>query len=259
MSERDPRYERQVLVAELGIEGQRRLLDSRVLIVGCGALGSNLASLCVRAGVGHVRIVDRDRIERSNLARQTLYDEDDVAARRHKSEAAAAKLRRINGDVTVEDHVLDVGADNIEGLLDGVDVVLDGADNFETRYLLNDACCKHGVPWVYGGVVATTGMSLTVVPGEGPCLRCLFPRMPPPGSLPSTDVVGVLNTAPALIACVQVTEAFKLLVDPARAATGLLHVDLWTRGFRTLEVRREPSCPACGQGRYEFLEPQRSP
>jgi len=250
----DDRYERQILLPELGEEGQQKLLDSRVLIVGVGALGSNLATLLVRAGVGFVRIVDRDRLEPNNLHRQVLFDEDDFRAKRSKSLAAARKLRRINSGVTVEDHFAEVDASTIETLMDGVDLVLDGADNFETRYLVNDACVKHGVPWIYGGVIGCTGMTLTVLPSSGPCIRCLFPDPPPPGSLPTTATDGVLNTAPALVATLQATEAYKVLLDPGAVTVDLLHIDLWGRSFRQLEVRRDPDCPTCGERRFEYLD-----
>ena len=247
----DPRYERQMLLPELGEEGQRELLASRVVIVGCGALGSNLATLLVRAGVGYVRIVDRDLLETHNLHRQVLFDEDDLG--RSKAVAAARKLRRINSGVTVEEHHEEVNAANLEQYVSDVDVVLDGTDNFETRFLVNDACVKHGIPWVYGGVIGCTGMTMTVLPGSGPCLRCLFPDPPPPGVLPTTATHGVLNTAPALIADLQATEAIKLLVRPEDLRVDLLSVDLWGRSFRSLEVERDPSCPTCGQRHFEFL------
>ena len=253
MSEIDPRYERQMLVPELGEDGQRRLLDSKVAVLGCGALGSNQSTLLVRAGVGHVRIADRDRLEPNNLHRQVLFDEDDFRAHRSKAQAAAAKLRRINSGVVVEDHFVEVDASNIEALVDGMDVVLDGADNFELRYLLNDACIAAGIPWIYGGVIGTVGMTLPILPGRGPCLRCLFPDPPPPGALPTTSTHGVLNTIPTFIAALQVTGAYQVLLDPDLEPTPLLHVDLWTRSFRHLEVKRDPDCPACGQGKLEFL------
>ena len=253
MSEIDPRYERQVLVPELGEDGQRRLLDSKVAVLGCGALGSNQSTLLVRAGVGHVRIADRDRLEPNNLHRQVLFDEDDFRAQRSKARAAAAKLRRINSGVVVEDHFVEVDAGNIEALVEGMDLVLDGADNFELRYLVNDACLAAGIPWIYGGVIGTVGMTLPILPGRGPCLRCLFPDPARAGALPTTATDGVLNTAPAFIATLQVTQAYQVLLDPDLEPTSLLHVDLWTRSFRHLEVKRDPDCPACGHGKLEFL------
>jgi len=250
----DARYERQVLLPELGEAGQRKLLASRVLIVGVGALGSNLATLLVRAGVGFVRLVDRDRLEPNNLHRQVLFDEDDFRQDRPKAIAAAARLRQINSGVTVEAQFAEVDADSIEPMMEGVDLVLDGADNFETRYLVNDACIKHGIPWVYGGVIGCTGMTMTVLPTAGPCLRCLFPEPPAPGALPTTATDGVLNTAPALIASLQATEAYKVLLDPGAVAVDLLHIDLWNRTTRQLEVQRDPGCTTCGSRQFEFLD-----
>ncbi len=246
MNEMDERYSRHLLIAEFGAEGQRALLRSTALIVGCGALGSNLAGMLVRAGVGRVRIIDPDVLHRHNLHRQVLFDEDDVRARRPKAVAAAARLRRINPGVVVEEHVGRLGEDNVDALLQDVDVVLDGLDNFETRYLVNDACIRRGIPWVYGGVIATSGMTMTVVPGRGPCLRCAFPDPPPAGLLPTTDTEGVLTTAPATIAAIQASEAFKLLSGRGELNTRLLHVELWTATIRSLSLQRDPACAACG-------------
>jgi adenylyltransferase/sulfurtransferase len=253
---RDPsesRYVRQERLAELGVAGQRRLLESHVAVVGCGALGSNLANLMVRAGVGRVRVMDRDVIELSNLPRQVLFDEGDVAAGLHKAEAAGRRLRLINSDVAVEALVRDVSAQNVEQLLEGVDLVLDGTDNLETRYLLNDACVKAGRPWIYGGVLGTTGMTMAVLPGDGPCLRCLFPEPPPPGSLPTCETQGVLGTAPALIAALQATEAIKLLAG-GDATRQLLTINLWSQTVQQIKVLRDEACPTCAEHRFDFLD-----
>lgn len=247
------RYSRQERLAELGPQGQRRLLASHVLVVGCGALGSNLANLLTRAGVGRLRIVDRDIIELSNLARQVLFDEQDVAAGLPKAEAAARKLRLVNSEIEIEALVQDVTAGSVELLLEGVTLVLDGTDNLETRYLLNDACVKAGLPWVYGGVIGTTGMMMPVLPGDGPCLRCLFPEPPPPGSLPTCETQGVLGTAPAIIAALQATEAIKLLIG-AEPARQLLSINLWSQTFQQIKVLRDEACPACAEHRFDFLE-----
>ena len=247
------RYDRQRRLDVFGADGQRRLAEGRALIVGCGALGSSLASLLARAGVGHLRIVDRDLLETSNLHRQVLYGEQDVADGTPKAVAAARRLHAINSEVSIDEQVADVDARNIGSLIEGVDLVLDGTDNFETRYLINDACVERGLPWVYGGVVGTIGMTLTVIPGEGPCLRCVFPEPPPPGSLPTCDTVGVLNTAPALVAALQATEAIKLWIDPGAVDRKLRHVDLWDGSIRALTIERSPDCPACVDHRYDFL------
>src|SRR5690606_14032490 len=185
------RYSRQMRYPGIGEEGQKRLLASRALICGCGALGSVLANTLVRAGVGHVRIVDRDFLELNNLQRQILYDEDDVAAGIPKAIAAQRRLERINSQVKVEAIVADVDASNIGSLVEGVDIILDGTDNFETRFLLNDASLKYGIPWVYGGCIGAEGQTMTVLPGKSPCLRCFMAEAPPPGSTPTCDSAGI--------------------------------------------------------------------
>jgi adenylyltransferase/sulfurtransferase len=246
------RYVRQTQLVEVGREGQARLMASSVLVLGCGALGSNLANTLTRVGVGRVRIVDRDIVEENNLPRQILFNEDDVAALLPKAEAAARRLRRINSAVEIDPLVCDATARNIEALLEGMSLAVDATDNLETRYLLNDACIKLGKPWVYGGVVGTTGMTMTFVPGEGPCLRCVFPGPPPPGSLPTVETEGVLGTLPALIAAVEATEAIKLLCGGARSPY-LLSINLWSQAIQQVEVLRDEECPACNGRRFEFL------
>ncbi len=250
----DDRYARQKVLPEIGARGQERLLASTALVIGCGALGSTQAELLVRAGVGRVRIADRDLVELNNLQRQLLFEESDVAERLPKAEAAARKLRRINSSVVVEPRVLDVTPGNLPSLLEGVTVVIDATDNIETRYLINDACVERGIPWVYGGAVGTSGMVMPIRPGQGPCLRCLFAEPPPPGSLPTCEIAGVLNTAPAVIAALQVTEALKLLTGNGQPAGGILTVDVWSGSFRSVGVKRDPSCTCCGQRKFEFLE-----
>ncbi len=246
------RYSRQTVLAEIGRAGQERLGASSVVVIGCGALGCAIAELLVRAGVGRVRVVDRDIVELDNLHRQLLFDERDVAARLPKAAAAADKLRAINSEVEVEAKVLDVAPHNILPLLHGVDLALDGTDNLETRYLLNDACLDRGRPWVYGGAVGTVGMTMNLMPG-GPCLRCLFPEPPPPGSLPTCETRGVLNTLPAMVATCQVTEAIKILTG-ADVSTDLVVLDPWEGSFRRVPVQRAADCPACGCGRRDFLD-----
>ena len=232
------RYARQMRYPHLGEEGQRRLAASRALICGCGALGSLLANTLVRAGVGHVRLVDRDFVELSNLHRQTLFDEADAAAGLPKVIAAAEKLRRINSSVEIEPVVAHVGPDNVESLCQGVDAILDGTDNFETRYLLNDAAVYLGLPWVYGGCVGAEGQTLTIVPGETGCLRCLLPECPPPGSTPTCDTAGVLAPIVGVIASMQAQEAIKLLSgNRAAISRQLTVVDLWQNRLLQLDVR----------------------
>jgi len=256
MNDRPSRYSRQETLPDWGSAGQERLRRATVLIVGCGALGSHQAQLLARPGVGRLVAADRDVPEYHNLPRQTLFDEDDVAAGLPKAVAAARKLRRANSEIVVEERVVDVGPSNIEALLAGADLAVDGADNFETRFLLNDACVKLGKPWIYGGVVGAEGMTMVVRPGVGPCLRCALPEPPAAGSLPTCETAGVLNAAPALIAALQVAEACKLLLGVEPAA-GMTHVDLWRARFRSFAVARQPKCPCCGERNFVFLSGRR--
>src|SRR6185503_17007210 len=197
--------------APLGEAGQRRLAASRALICGCGALGSVLANTLARAGVGHLRIVDRDFLELNNLQRQVLYDEEDVAAGLPKAIAARQRLAKINSEIEIDAVVADVDHTNIERLLDGVDCLIDGTDNFETRFLLNDAAVKLGIPWVYGGCLGAEGQSLTILPGQTPCLRCLMSEPPPAGESPTCDTAGILGPIINVIASMQACEAIKIL------------------------------------------------
>jgi adenylyltransferase/sulfurtransferase len=256
MSER--RYARHEILPGWGAGGQAKIRAATALVLGCGALGSHQAQLLVRAGVGRLRIVDRDLPEWTNLQRQILFDEQDVALRFPKAVIAARKLRDVNREVEIDPLVVDVNPGNVEGLLDGVDVALDATDNFETRYLLNDACVKLGVPWIYGGVIGSEGMVLVVRPGVGPCLRCAMPDPPPPGAVPTCDTAGVLNAAPAAVAAMQVAEALKLLLGADGGLDGLLHINLWPPQQRAFAVKRQPHCPTCGERRFEFLQRDRN-
>ncbi len=242
-----------MLYERLGASGQRRLAAARVGVVGCGALGSTIAAHLVRSGVGLVRVVDRDFPEMNNLHRQMLYTEADVALRIPKAVAAAAHLREANSDVQVERVVADVNPFSILQFGDGLDMLVDGTDNFATRFLVNDYAVQRGIPWVYGGVIGASGMTMTVVPGEGPCLRCVFREPPPPGSVPTCDTAGVLSTAVAVVASIQANEVIKLLVDPDARSRGLLTVDIWSLRFELLPVERDTECPACGLRQFPFL------
>ncbi len=255
------RYSRQILYENVGVEGQRCLLEARVLLVGCGALGTVLANTLVRAGVGFLRICDRDYIERDNLQRQILFDEDDIAANLPKAEAGAAKLRRINPQVTVEAVVADVNAANIEPLAQGASLLLDGTDNFETRYLINDLAVKTGRPWVYGAVIGGTGLCMTIVPGDTPCLRCVFEEAPPPEFNPTCDTAGVLGAAVNLVASLQSIEAMKLLMGKAdQINRRLVSIDAWSGRVTHLNVqsaRDGGNCICCKQRRFEYLSGER--
>lgn len=256
------RYARQMRFAALGEAGQQRIVTARALVCGCGALGSVVANTLVRAGVGHVRIVDRDFLELSNLQRQVLFDESDVAAGLPKAIAAANKLRAINSQVVIEPIVTDVDYTNIRELMDGVDVVLDGTDNFETRMLLNDAAHQLQVPWVYGGCLGAEGQTMTIVPGETACLRCLMPDTPPPGTMPTCDTAGILAPIINIIASLQANEALKL-VSGNRAAISrqLTIVDIWDNRIRQLSLdslRESRECPACNGTEFPWLSGERA-
>lgn len=253
------RYHRQTLLPQIGEAGQRRLGASRVLLVGCGALGTVIADQLVRAGVGFLRLCDRDVVELTNLQRQVLFDEADAAAGLPKAVAAAERLARINSAVMIEPHVVDVHSGNIESLMEGFHIVLDGTDNVETRYLVNDAAVKHAVPWVYGACVGTSGRVMGIMPGKAggsPCLRCLFPDPPGAGELPTCDTAGVLASAANVVASLQVAEALKILLGDPAAATELATVDLWPLRVRTISLTgaRRVDCPTCGERRFEFLD-----
>jgi len=252
------RYSRQVRFPALGESGQRKLMASKVTICGCGALGTVLANHLVRAGVGHVRIVDRDFIETHNLQRQILFDEQDVADNLPKAEAAARKLRLINGQVTIEPVVTDIDHTNILDLVADADLILDGTDNFETRYLINDAAVKLNKPWVFGGVIGSEGQTMTIRPGLTPCIRCLIQDNPPPGLTPTCETAGVLGPAVSVIASFEAVEAIKLLTGAFGALnTELFVVDIWDWTFRRLKVQGllgKVDCPCCRHRNFEWLE-----
>ncbi len=249
------RYSRQELFSGIGPEGQARIRGSRVLLVGCGALGSVLAETMTRAGVGSLTIVDRDYVEETNLQRQSLFDEEDAARGLPKAVAAEAKLRRINSEVVVRGLVADVDADTAPALIRESDLVLDGTDNFETRFLVNDLCVQARIPWVYGACVASYGLALLIRPGLSPCLRCVLEEMPPPGSGPTCDTVGVVAPIVHVVAGIQSGEALKVLAGRTEHLLGgIVTVDLWAGTFDLVDLsRRKPSCPACVDGRFDYL------
>ena len=253
-SKNNDRYQRQRILPEIGADGQLKLAQSTIFIVGCGALGCFQANLLARAGLGRIRIADRDLVEWSNLQRQVLFDENDAAANVSKAEAAARHLRAINSSISVETLAVDVTTKNIESLLAGADLVLDGTDNFETRYLLNDACVKLEKPWVYGGVLGMSGMVMPIIPGRGPCLRCVIPESPEPGSFPTCDTAGVLNSAVAVVASMQVTLALRILLGSPPANTGILYSDIWQGSFELMKFKINDQCPCCALRNFEFLD-----
>lgn len=248
------RYVRQTIFPGIGVEGQQKLLASKAVVIGCGALGSSIANLLARAGIGHLVVVDRDFIELNNLQRQVLFDEDDIARKLPKAVAAAEKLRRINSQIEIEPIVADVSSENIEALIKSASVVLDGTDNFETRYLINDACVKHNIAWIYGGGIASTGMTLTIRPGVSACLRCLYKNPPRPGSLATCDTAGVVAPIIQVISAWQVTEALKLLTGQGKLNEGLMHFDVWENVCESFKLERRPDCPTCVQHRFEYLD-----
>jgi adenylyltransferase/sulfurtransferase len=252
------RYSRQIRYPGLGEQGQRRLMESRVTICGCGALGTVLANHLVRAGVGLVRVVDRDFIETHNLQRQILFDEQDVAGNLPKAEAAARKLRAINSQVTVEPVVTDIDYTNILDLVGDADLILDGTDNFETRYLINDAAVKLGKPWIFGGVIGSEGQTMTIRPGITPCVRCVIESSPPPGMAPTCETAGVLGPAVAVIASFEAVEAIKLLSGATDALNNeLVMIDIWDWSFRRLKIASllgKVDCPTCKQRRFDWLD-----
>lgn len=255
MTDNYARYARQLIFPGIGEEGQKKLLNAHVVLVGCGADGTAIADRLVRAGVGRLTLIDRDFIELNNLQRQVLYDEDDLRANLPKAIAAERKLGRINSQVAITGLVADLNAENAEELLTGADLVMDGADNFEARYIMNDVCIKHGIPWVYCGVVASYGMTMTIVPHQTPCLRCLFADAPPPGATATCDTAGIVNPIVSVMAGVAAAEGIKLLVGTGERNPGIIHVDLWDNTFDAFDSGPpRPDCPACGRGEYEFLE-----
>ncbi|GLV59617.1 thiazole biosynthesis adenylyltransferase ThiF [Dictyobacter sp. S3.2.2.5] len=248
------RYSRQTLFGPIGKAGQEQLVKAKVTIIGCGALGTVLANNLCRAGVGHLVIADRDYIETNNLQRQILFDEDDVAQHIPKAIAARQRLARINSEVEVEALVDDITADGIEALVQESDLILDATDNFETRYIINDACVKYQKPWIYSGVIAAYGVTMNILPGQTACLRCAFPELPPPGSTPTCDTAGVLNGIVGAITGIASTEALKILLGSDKICRDMTWMDLWENTFERIELPRQPDCPACGAHNFTFLE-----
>lgn len=248
------RYHKQMLFAGIGNDGQQQLADSRVLLVGCGALGCVVADTLVRAGVGHLRIVDRDFVELSNLQRQVLFDEQDVADHLPKVIAAERRLTRVNSDITIEPIVADVDWFNISELTDGTSLILDGTDNFEIRYLINDISLQTGIPWIFTGCTGSVGQVMPVFPNDSGCLRCLMPAPPPPGTTETCDTAGVLAPAVNMVASFQAALALKILTGQADLVDRKLTIiGVWTGSFRQIDVsnlRATSQCPAChGQER----------
>jgi molybdopterin-synthase adenylyltransferase len=258
----EERYSRQILFRGIGAEGQRRLAAGRVAIVGCGATGSALASLLGRAGVGTLRIIDRDYVEASNLQRQSLFEEKDAAESVPKAIAAARKLAAFNSEIEVGARVEDLAPGNIDVLLEGVDVIIDGTDNFETRYLVNDYAVKNSVSWIYAAAVGSYGVTLNVLPSKTACLACIFPEAPG-GMVETCETSGILNTAVNLVASIAATEAVKLLVGGAAAEQlrqTLWSFDVWTNQHAEIAAAHpRPECRACGERDFVHLRGEGRP
>lgn len=251
------RYSRQILFAGIGEAGQERLLSSHAAIVGCGALGSFHAVALARAGVGRLTIIDRDYVEPSNLQRQWLFEESDAAEALPKAAAAAQRLARINSEIRVTAVVKDLTHSNIADLLLGIDIILDGTDNFETRYLLNDFSISRGIPWIYGAAVGSYGLSMPVIPGRTACLRCVYPQ-PPSGAQPTCETEGVLNAVTSAVASVQVGDALRILAgDAAGVRPRITTIDVWTGVVRQIDQpAADPSCQTCVRRQFVHLEGQ---
>ena len=253
------RYSRQILFPGIGERGQEALLQSHAAVVGCGALGSFHAAALARAGVGRLTIIDRDYVEPANLHRQWLFEESDAAEALPKAAAAGRRLARINSSVRARGVVADLTAANVVELLGGVDLILDGTDNFDTRYLINDFAVCHGIPWIYGAAVGSYGLTMPVFPGRSACLRCIYPE-PPAGVQPTCETAGVLNAIVSVVASFQVADALKILSGHAELARArITTVDVWQGGIRQIETPRDPECPACGRREFPYLEEAQRP
>jgi adenylyltransferase/sulfurtransferase len=252
--EMQKRYSRQIILEQIGESGQKKLKDTNALVVGCGALGSVIADHLARAGIGKIRLVDRDIVEIENLQRQILYDENDLGT--PKALAAKEKLKIVNSQIEIEEIVKDFSPNAAKDIVKDVQIVLDGTDNMQTRYLINDICVKEHIPWVYGGAVSTYGMSLNIVAGKSACLTCAFPYMPKAGSLPTCDTVGVLNTIPSIIASIQATEAIKIILDK-NYSKDLLVYDVWNHDFKSIRIKRNSECLTCEQNKFAYLDAEK--
>ena len=248
------RYSRQTLLKDIQKEGQKKLAKSRVVVIGCGALGTTIANNLVRSGIGYVKLVDRDIIELNNLQRQNLFNEHDICL--PKASVAAEKLKKINSEIKIEYVVDDVNHKNIESIINGVDVVIDGTDNMFIRFLINDACVKHGIPWIYGGAIETQGMTMNIMPNKTPCFRCIIQDLPAAGLLPTCDTVGVLNSIPTIIASIESTESIKILLKKD-VNKDLLIYDVWSHDFQKIRIKKKKNCECCVKHNFVFLNAEK--
>lgn len=248
------RYSRQIILPNITKKGQERLLDAKITIIGLGALGSIISNNLARTGIGRITLVDRDVVELDNLHRQMLYDEETIGEA--KAMAAESHLEKINPNIELKPLVKDVNFSSIEPIVGDSDIILDGTDNLETRFLINDFSIKSGIPWIYGGVVGTQGMSMNILTGidtSRPCFRCLVPDLPSAGALPTCDTYGIINTIPTIIGSIQSTEAIKYLLKSSDLNKKMIYYDVWLNEFRALEIPKNGTCKCCGKHDYEFL------
>ena len=248
------RYSRQILLNKIQNEGQEKIAESKITIIGCGALGTNIANNLTRCGIGQITVVDRDIIELNNLQRQNLYDEKDVGL--PKASVLSEKLQNINSEIRINSIVDDINNKNIEKIIKKTKIVLDGTDNMLTRFLINDACVKNDIPWIYGGAIETEGMTMNIIPHKTPCLRCLIENIPKPGSLPTCDTIGVLNTIPNVIANIQSTEAIKIILNK-EINNGLIVYNIWSHDFNNYKIKIRENCKCCGEHNFEYLKKEK--
>lgn len=246
------RYSRQILFPEIRAAGQKKLGKASVVVIGCGALGTVITDALARAGVGKIKIIDRDFIEYHNLQRQVLFNEQDVKDGLPKAIAAERYLKKVNSEIEIEGIVADVNYANIEKLVKGADLIMDGLDNLETRLLINDVSLKHKIPWVYGGAISASGMTMTIIPGKTPCFRCFWHSPGVSGQMATCDTAGVIGPAPLIVGALQTVEAMKILTGSNDINRDLLVIDVWRGDFSHLKVTKRADCSAC-RGEYEFL------
>ena len=256
MFEVKDRYYHQILFKGIGEAGQRRISSGSVCIVGCGALGSMAAMGLVRAGVGKIRIIDRDFVEMPNLHRQILFDEEDVQKIMPKAVAAEARLRKINSTIHIEGVVSELSHFNVEKLCDGFALIIDGTDNFETRFLINEFSIKNSIPWIYGAALGSYGLTFNIIPGDGPCLQCVFEALPPSGTLATCDTAGIINSVPTIIASIQCAEALKILSGRREKLNSFISIiDVWEGVLSRVALRKEKSdCSVCDRREFKLLQ-----
>jgi len=248
------RYLRQIMIKAIGREGQLKLAESRVLLVGCGGLGTPVANILVRGGVGFMRIIDKDMVELSNLQRQSLFEEKDIEDNLPKATAAFRRLKKINSEVKVEAVVNELNPGNAADYIKDVDLILDGTDNFETRFIINNGAVKYRIPLIHGGVAAACGTVMNILPGEGPCLECIYPQPPAPENQLTARTVGVLGTITSLIGSIQANEAIKYLTgNKDKMMKGMLYIDLWDNTFESINISRRQDCNCCVKNEYRWL------